>query len=472
MAWTNSSLVTYTLLSPNCNSPRNHAIDTLTIHCMAGQLSVESCGNLFFKKSTKASSNYGIGPDGRIALYVPEGSRSWATSNAENDNRAVTIEVASDSTHPYAVTDAAYASLIQLCADICKRNGIKKLVWSDDKHTRMYHLDGANMTAHRDYKNKACPGDYLFSREADIAAKANAIISGQTEAAPEAVPTSTEPPAPKFSETPANFDVEIITADGVLNIRKYPSAKDAESPIVGELKTGSGVYHIEATSGNWGKLINNAGWINCSDKYVKKVTTTTEAAAPAPAPAPQPAAPQFTETTANFEVRITTASLNIRKFPSSDDAVSPVVGTVKKGEAFTIVATSGAWGKLKSGTGWISCSDKYVTKINANATAPTTASKPSTPSTPSVNVPTFTVGKTYRLQTELKVHTGPSKNDPTKTHRQLSASGQKSDKDKDGALDKGTQITCKEVRKVGNDIWVRCPSGWLAGFVDNKVYLK
>ena len=96
MAYTNSSLVTYKKLSPNRNSPRNHKIDTITIHCMAGNLTVETCGNLFAASSRQASSNYGIGSDGRIALYVEEKDRSWASSNAANDNRAVTIEVAND----------------------------------------------------------------------------------------------------------------------------------------------------------------------------------------------------------------------------------------------------------------------------------------------------------------------------------------------------------------------------------------
>ena len=140
---------------------------------MAGQLSIETCGKVFASSKAQASSNYGIGSDGRIGLYVDEKDRSWCSSNSENDNRAVTIEVASDSKSPYKVNDAAYKSLISLVTDICKRNGIKKLVWSDDKETRIYHKDGANMTVHRDFANKACPGDYLYSRMGDIANKVN-----------------------------------------------------------------------------------------------------------------------------------------------------------------------------------------------------------------------------------------------------------------------------------------------------------
>jgi hypothetical protein len=173
----NSPLISYTKISPNKTSPRNHAIDTVTIHCMAGQLSVETCGNVFASDRAQASSNYGVGKDGRIAMYVEEKDRSWCSSNSANDNRAVTIEVASDSYAPYAVSDAAYKSTIKLVADICKRNGIEKLVWSNDKNERVNHLNGANMTVHRDFdKNKPCPGDYLYSRMGDIAEKVNAIL--------------------------------------------------------------------------------------------------------------------------------------------------------------------------------------------------------------------------------------------------------------------------------------------------------
>ena len=170
----NSPLVSYIKISPNKTVPRNHTIDTITIHCVVGQLSVEQIGNVFAPSSVKASSNYGIGFNGRIGMYVEEKDRSWCSSNAANDNRAITIEVASDTTSPYAVTDKAYAALIKLLVDICKRNNIKKLVWSTNKNDRVNHLNGCNMTVHRDYANKSCPGEYLYSRHGDIAAKVNA----------------------------------------------------------------------------------------------------------------------------------------------------------------------------------------------------------------------------------------------------------------------------------------------------------
>lgn len=170
----NSPLVSYTKLSPNHSGKRNHVIDTITIHCMAGNASVETCGALFANPSRKASSNYGIGSDGRIALYVDEANRSWCSSSSSNDNRAITIEVANNGGAPdWPVSNKAYAALLDLVTDICKRNGIKKLVWSTNKNDRINHKNGCNMTIHRDFSNKSCPGDYLYNRHGQIAAEVN-----------------------------------------------------------------------------------------------------------------------------------------------------------------------------------------------------------------------------------------------------------------------------------------------------------
>ncbi len=182
MKYTNSSLITYTKISPNKTSPRNHIIDTITIHCMAGNLSIESCGNIFANQSRKASSNYGIGSDGRIALYVEEKDRSWASSNASNDHRAVTIEVANDGGAPdWHVSDKAMVSLINLVTDICKRNNIQKLVWSTNKNNRIKHLNGSNMTVHRDFAAKACPGNYLYQKHSYIAEQVNKKLNPPSE---------------------------------------------------------------------------------------------------------------------------------------------------------------------------------------------------------------------------------------------------------------------------------------------------
>ncbi len=180
----NSALVDYTKISPNRTSPRKNKIDTITIHCVVGQCSVETLGAIFAPSSRQASSNYGIGYDGRFGMYCEEKDRSWCSSSAANDNRAITIEVASDATEPYAVNDKAYAALLDLVTDICRRNGIKKLVWSTNKNTRVNHLNGCNMTVHRDYANKSCPGTYLYERQAEIAAEVNKRL-GTSPAEPE-----------------------------------------------------------------------------------------------------------------------------------------------------------------------------------------------------------------------------------------------------------------------------------------------
>lgn len=175
----NSSLVTYTRISPNRTSPRGQKIDTITIHCVVGQTSVETLGNIFANPSRQASSNYGIGFDGRIGMYVEEKDRSWCSSSRSNDNRAITIEVASDTKHPYAVNDKAYNALIELLVDICKRNGIKKLLWEGDKNL-IGQIDRQNMTVHRWFANKSCPGDYLYNKHGEIATEVNKRLNPTT----------------------------------------------------------------------------------------------------------------------------------------------------------------------------------------------------------------------------------------------------------------------------------------------------
>ncbi len=184
MKMSNSALVNYTKISPNRTSPRKNKIDTITIHCVVGQCSVETLGAIFAPSSRQASSNYGVGYDGRFGMYCEEKDRSWCSSSAANDNRAITIEVASDTTEPYAVNDKAYAALLDLVTDICRRNGIKKLVWSTKKNERVNHLNGCNLTVHRDYENKSCPGNYLYERQGAIAAEVNKRL-GASAAEPE-----------------------------------------------------------------------------------------------------------------------------------------------------------------------------------------------------------------------------------------------------------------------------------------------
>lgn len=174
----NSPLVSCTILSPNNSGRRNHKIDTITIHCMAEDWTVEQCGRRFADPKYGASSNYGVGSDGRIALYVNEGDRSWATSSPSNDHRAVTIEVANIGGAPlWPVSQQAYYSLIDLITDICRRNGIERLLWQGDKNL-IGQVDKQNMTVHRWFSSKSCPGEYLYNHHGDIAAQVNRRLLG------------------------------------------------------------------------------------------------------------------------------------------------------------------------------------------------------------------------------------------------------------------------------------------------------
>lgn len=184
MSYTNSSLISYTKLSPNHSGERTHSIDRITPHCVVGQCAIETLGNLFASTSCQASSNYGIGFDGRMGMFVEEKNRSWCSSSNDNDQRAVTIECASDTTAPYAFYDVVYQSLINLCVDICKRNGKTKLLWLGDKDKTLAYEPKLNemvLTVHRWFANKSCPGDWLYSRLGDLADKVTSKLGDSSD---------------------------------------------------------------------------------------------------------------------------------------------------------------------------------------------------------------------------------------------------------------------------------------------------
>ena len=258
----NSPLATYTRITKNKTSPRNHAIDTITIHCIVGQWTAKQGCDYFATTDRQCSANYVVGKDGSIGLSVDEKDRSWCSSNGTNDNRAITIEVASDTTHPYAVTAKAYAALLDLVTDICKRNGIKKLVWSTNKNDRVNHRNGCNMTVHRDFANKACPGEYLYSRHGEIAAEVNRRLQGASNGGGVVVtPPAAEKPTGGTTEatvTPYLVRVKISN----LNIRKGPGTNYGSTGFIQP-----GIYTIVAEStgkgaAKWGKLKSGAGWIS------------------------------------------------------------------------------------------------------------------------------------------------------------------------------------------------------------------
>jgi len=218
MAYTNSPLVAFTKISPNQSGQRNHPIDRITPHCVVGQCSAESLGALFADPVRQASSNYGIDKDGRVGMYCPESNRSWCTSNRDNDQRAITIECASDTKHPYAMYDVVYESLVELCTDICRRNGKNKLLWYSDKATALAYEPAANemlLTVHRWFANKSCPGDWLFSRLGDVAARVTAALGATSK--PEA--DTSVSPIPESKPQPEVEYPEQLT-DGLYRVRK------------------------------------------------------------------------------------------------------------------------------------------------------------------------------------------------------------------------------------------------------------
>lgn len=337
MGFTNSPLVSYTKLSPNHSGQRNHAIDTITIHCVVGQCSVETLGNIFAPTSRQASSNYGVGVDGRIGMYVEEKNRSWCTSSAANDHRAITIEVASDTTEPYAVRDNVFAALLDLVTDICKRNGIKKLVWSTNKSDRVNHKNGCNMTVHRDYANKSCPGKYLYDRHQQIADEVNKRLGVAEQ----------KPTTPVTTATVKKND-KVTIAEGATyydGVKKVPAWVRKKQWIVKEVN-GDRVVIDKSVDGK------NA---ICSPINVKFLTVVQTTATEKPK----------TETTFKpYLAKVTASALNIRKGAGTNYAVT---GIIRDKGTYTIVGESKGqgstkgWGKLKSDAGWISLD--YVKKV-------------------------------------------------------------------------------------------------------------
>ena len=279
MGYTNSGLVVYRKLSPNHSGQRTHSIDRITPHCVVGQCSAEGLGDWFAKSSTQASSNYGIDKDGRVGLYVEEKNRSWCSSSNANDQRAVTIECASDTTEPYAFRDVVYKKLITLCVDICRRNGKKKLLWLGGKGSTAADKaacenytpksDEMILTAHRYWAQKSCPGNWMYARMGDLASKVTAQLGGSSDT-DSSTPTTSGGANTKFPAVP--FLVTVIIDD--LNIRTSGSMS---GKVVGQ--TGKGVFTITKVKDGWGKLKSGAGWIyleNASYCTIGKAASETD----------------------------------------------------------------------------------------------------------------------------------------------------------------------------------------------------
>lgn len=373
MGFTNSSLVSYTKISPNRTKNRNHAIDTITIHCVVGQCSVETLGNIFAPTSRQASSNYGVGYDGRIGMYVEEKDRSWCSSNAANDHRAITIEVASDTTHPYAVTDKALAATIELVADICKRNGIKKLVWSTNKNDRVNHRNGCNMTVHRDYANKSCPGDYLYNRHGYIAEQVNKRLGVVTETPAPSTPT----PDPAPSKLQFEKGDIVNFAGG----KHYSSAsatngsvvKASKAKVTNTYESGKHPYHLRAVNDKGAFIGGVYGWVDAST--VSAIESETQKPTP-------PANPTPTLTALSSGTKLTLKNVALYVSAGAATRAATRSGTyyvwsenVVNGRIRITNSTANV-GKSGQVTGWISYADaKNAAGISSSAPTPFTSYK-------------------------------------------------------------------------------------------------
>ena len=315
MAYTNSSLVSYTKLSPNHSGLRTHSIDRITPHCVVGQCSVETLGSIFLPSSRQASCNYGIGVDGRVGMYVEEKNRSWCSSSNANDQRAVTIECASDTTEPYAFKDVVYQTLITLCTDICKRNGKSKLLWLGDKDKTLSYepkSDEMVLTVHRWFANKSCPGNWMYARMGNLAEKVTAQLGGSSGS------TGTE-------------DSQLY------RVRKTWS----------DSKSQKGAYKILSNAKKCADANQGYSVFDASGNLVYAPASSTSETSDVP-----------------FTVQVSITDLNIRKGPGTDYAKT---GKFTGKGVFTILevksgkGSTAGWGRLKSGAGWISLD--YAAKI-------------------------------------------------------------------------------------------------------------
>lgn len=241
VGYTNSSLATYKLLSPNHSGQRNHIIDRITPHCFVGQVTAKRGAEVFQPTAKKASCQYVIGKDGDISLVCEEKNRSWCTSSSANDHRAITIEVASDSKHPYTITAAAYEALIKLCADICRRNGKKRVTWLADKDKSINYAPASDemiFTVHKWFAAKACPGDYIYNHLTDITARVNALLGsasvvptitnkpGSTPAPTQTTPTQRVNATKAAQEKDTSLSgAYLVTSDDGLNVRNGAGTK-------------------------------------------------------------------------------------------------------------------------------------------------------------------------------------------------------------------------------------------------------
>lgn len=307
MAFTNSSMVAYTKLSPNHSGKRTHSIDRITPHCVVGQCTAEGLGEWFEKQSTQASSNYGIDRDGRVALYVEEKNRSWCSSSNANDQRAITIECASDTTEPYAFRDVVYKKLIELCIDICKRNGKNKLIWFGDKDKSLNYSPKSGemiLTVHRWFANKSCPGNWMYARMGDLAEKVTAALGGASDSGSDSGSTA--------KGTQASVLKDLSEADAIKRVGALFTADQKKRSILTSvslaqfiLESGYGKSELAQNANNiFGMKCSLSGntWIGSSWDGKSKYTKNT----------------QEQHTDGSYE----TITADFRKYPCIEDSIA------------------------------------------------------------------------------------------------------------------------------------------------------
>ena len=263
----NSKLVSYTKLSPNHSGKRTHKIDRITPHCVVGQCSIETLGNIFAPKSRGASCNYGIGADGRVGMYVAEDCASWCSSNKANDERSVTVECASATTDPYTMNGKVYATLVKLCVDICKRNGKTKLLWLGTKQITESYAPKSNemvLSVHRWYAQKSCPGPWLFSRLGSLASEVTKQLGGGSS-------------TPSNSSTPSTSTGLIFQYEVKAGGKTYPIVKNLSSfagargkaitDVAIKVNKGSVKYRVHVKGGGWLPYVTGYNWKDANNGY-------------------------------------------------------------------------------------------------------------------------------------------------------------------------------------------------------------
>lgn len=299
-----SKLATYTKISSHNSGKRTEPISKITIHHISGKMTAKQCADYFYSTDRSVSSNYTIGYDGSIAVSVHESDRAWTSSSRWNDQRAVTIEVSNDGGAPdWHVSDISMAALINLCADICKRNGIKKLYYDGTKN--------GTLTRHCMFSDTDCPGPYLKAKTDYICSEVNRRINGET----------VNPPVVKTDISVGDV-VSISSNASYYNGKAVPKWVKETKWVVSSVKgervvidaSSDGKYHINSP---------------ISIRFLTKVGEK-----------------KFNP----YTVQVNVKKLNVREGPGTNYDISD---TITDYGIYTIVDESKGWGKLKSGVGWI-----------------------------------------------------------------------------------------------------------------------